>query len=195
MIAHLSGTVRAIGATWIVVDVQGVGFSILCTPATASSQTLGAQATLHTHLGVREDALTLYGFESVEEREAFLLVQSVSGIGPKMALSIVSHLSAAQLSQAIMTENLLALTKVPGVGPKIAGRIHLELKDKAGRLSDTRVTIGDTSAQDQVILGLQGLGYSAKDALGAWENVHHLQDEDSTVSTLMRAALRTLAKG
>ena len=198
MIAQLTGQVVEAGASSVILDVGGVGFIVLCTPNTAAGVRVGEQATLHTHLAVREDALTLYGFASAEEREAFLLVQSVSGIGPKLALAIVSCLTAAALRQAILTENLVALSKVPGVGRKVAQRLVLELKDKAVALAADQIpdTAISTREEEQVVLGLQGLGYSARDAAAAWTAVRPLLDENpsTSVSELMKAALRSLAR-
>ncbi|MDR0784121.1 MAG: Holliday junction branch migration protein RuvA [Propionibacteriaceae bacterium] len=198
MIAQLTGKVAWLAPTNLVLEVGGVGFAIQCTPNTTAGLQIGADATLHTHLGVREDSLTLYGFDSAAERDAFLVVQSVTGIGPKLALAIVSHLSAGQLRQAILTDNLIALSGVPGVGKKMAQRIVLELTDKALALAedDLATTHTESGWKDQVILGLQGLGYSAKDANLAWDQVAELAAGTSevSVSTLMKAALRSLAR-
>ncbi|MDR0285171.1 MAG: Holliday junction branch migration protein RuvA [Propionibacteriaceae bacterium] len=198
MIARLRGQVAAVTPTTVIIDVGGVGFTVLTTPGTSAELRTGAEASLHTHLAVREDALTLYGFATAEEREAFVLVQSVTGIGPKLALAIVAHLTAGQLRQAILTENLVALAKVPGVGRKTAQRLVLELKDKALTLTDDGLPAATTTApgwRDQVVLGLQSLGYSARDAESAWEASAASADDSASVSDLMKAALRTLAKG
>ncbi|MCL2471405.1 MAG: Holliday junction branch migration protein RuvA [Propionibacteriaceae bacterium] len=198
MISQLTGTVADLRPTSVVLDVSGVGFLVACTPNTSAGLTRGTTATLHTHLAVREDALTLYGFSSPHEREAFIMVQSVTGIGPKLALAIVSHLTASQVRQAILAENLVALSKVPGVGRKTAQRLVLELKDKAAALPGTtdQATPDRSGWQDQVVTGLQGLGYSARDADAAWEAVREQAgDGSATVSDLMRAALKSLAKG
>jgi len=188
-----------VGPTSVVLDVGGVGFLVACTPDTAASLSKDETATLHTHLVVREDSLTLFGFSSDAEKEAFILAQSVSGIGPKLALAIVSCLTPAQLKQAILTENLLTLSKVPGVGKKVAQRLVLELKDKAQGIetSDTSELVEEDSIwRDQVEQGLIGLGYSAKDATSAWESVRHMAtDPACSVADLMKAALRSLAKG
>ena len=129
MIDRLSGTVVAVGGTWVVLDLSGFGLRALCTPATASAVRVGESATLHTSLVVREDSLTLYGFSDADERDAFELVQSTSGIGPKIALATVSVLAPAQLRVAIASENLVALMKVPGIGRKGAERLVIELRD------------------------------------------------------------------
>ena len=199
MIAQLTGQIAEIGASAVVIDVGGVGFLVVCSPNTSAGLRVGSQASLHTHLAVREDALTLFGFASTDEREAFLLVQSVTGIGPKLAMAIISHLTAGELRQAIMTENLVQLSKVPGVGRKVAQRLVLELKDKALTLAQDQspVVATGTREEEQVLLGLQGLGYSARDAAAAWDVVRPLAEADPTlsVSALMKAALQSLARG
>ena len=198
MISQLTGRVAEVNATSVVFDVGGVGFLIACTPDTAAGLSTKETATLYTHLAVREDSLNLFGFASHAEREAFILTQSVSGIGPKLALAIVSCLTPAQLKQAILTENLVTLTKVPGVGRKVAQRLALELKDKAAGIetAETETLVEDSQWKDQVEQGLTGLGYSAKDAAAAWESVREMaSDPACSVADLMKAALRSLARG
>ncbi|MGB7963462.1 MAG: Holliday junction branch migration protein RuvA [Propionicimonas sp.] len=197
MIAQVRGTVVALGGTWLVVDVNGIGLKVLCTPSTASAQRLGQLATLHTSLVVREDSLTLFGFADADERDCFELVQTATGIGPKIALSVVSVLNPADLRAAVAAENIAALTRVPGIGVKGAQRLVIELKDKIGKLAGQA---GQPSAaagwREQVASGLVGLGWSSRDADAACDRVAPLADEDPMppIATLMRAALRTLAK-
>lgn len=118
MIAQLRGTVVAVGATWVVVEAGGFGMRALCTPATAGAQRLGRETTLYTSLVVREDSLTLYGFAGADERDSFELVQTASGIGPKIALAVVSTLGPDDLRAAVAGGNVTALTRVPGIGAK-----------------------------------------------------------------------------
>lgn len=195
MIAHLRGTVAAVGATWVVVEVGGIGLKALCTPATASAQRLGAETTLSTSLVVREDSLTLYGFAGPDERDCFELVQTATGIGPKIALSVVSALGPDDLRAAVSAGNVAALTRVPGIGAKGAQRLILELKDKIGRLA----VVGQSGVvaagwRDQVRTGLEGLGWSSRDAEAACDRVAPLAETETSVAILMRAALQTLAK-
>ncbi len=199
MISHLSGVVIAAGATYVVVDLNGFGLKALCTPATAASVRLGEPITLATSLVVREDSLTLYGFADADERDCFELVQSASGIGPKIAQAVVSVLSPDALRAAVASENIPALTKVPGIGVKGAQRLVIELKDKINRLA--AATASSTPAapmawRDQVKGGLEGLGWSSRDADRACANVAAMVDVDpaTPVAVLMRAALRSLAK-
>ena len=199
MIAQLTGTVIAVGGTWVVLDLSGLGVRALCTPATVASVRVGEPTTLHTSLVVREDSLTLYGFTEADERDCFELVQSASGIGPKIAQAVVSVLSPDALRAAIAAENIPALTKVPGIGVKGAQRLVIELKDKIntlGAISTTTVPAAAASWRDQVKGGLEGLGWSARDAERACETVAPMADGEpgTPVAVLMRAALRSLAK-
>ncbi|QGN32703.1 Holliday junction branch migration protein RuvA [Microlunatus sp. Gsoil 973] len=203
MIAQLTGTVSAVGATWAVIDVGGVGIKTLCGPNTTAELRRGQQATLSTSLVVREDSLTLYGFGTAEERDFFELLMTASGVGPKLAQAALAVLTPDDLRQAIATENLVALTKVPGVGRKGAQRIVIELKDKVNAVLSEQPTAGNgpTTTQsaewrEQVSQGLQGLGWSAKDAEAACDRVENLAEDDPSVgvAVLMRAALQTLAK-
>lgn len=200
MISHLTGIVAAIGATYVVLDVNGFGMRTLCTPATAASVRLDATSTLHTSMVVREDSMTLYGFASADERDLFELVQSASGIGPKIAQAVVSVMSPDDFRAAIASENLVALCKVPGIGRKGAQKMVIELKDKVNALgavtAPTPSGAGAAQWREQVSEGLQGLGWSAKDAEAACDNVAHLVDEDPGVgiAVLMRQALVSLAR-
>ncbi|MDN5571263.1 MAG: Holliday junction branch migration protein RuvA [Propionibacteriaceae bacterium] len=203
MIAQLTGTVVAVGGTWVVVDLSGFGVRALCTPATVASVRVGGTTTLHTSLIVREESLTLYGFADAEERDAFELVQSASGIGPKIAQAVVSVLPPDDLRAAILAENVVALTKVPGIGPKGAKKMVIELKDKVNALGPIPdLAAGPSSAppaqewREQVASGLESLGWSSRDAAAAVERVVPLRDAepDLGIGELMRAALKTLAR-
>ncbi|MEA4943094.1 MAG: Holliday junction branch migration protein RuvA [Propionicimonas sp.] len=195
MIAQLRGTAVAVGATWVVVEVAGFGVKVLCPPATAAAQRVGAQSTLSTSLVVREDSLTLYGFASSDERDCFELVQTASGIGPKIALAVVATLGADDLRAAVAGGNVAALTRVPGIGAKGAQRLILELKDKVGQLSLAGQASGVPGGwREQVKTGLEGLGWSSRDADAACDRVAALAETETSVAVLMRAALRTLAK-
>ncbi|MHB1009021.1 MAG: Holliday junction branch migration protein RuvA [Propionibacteriaceae bacterium] len=200
MIAYVTGVVSAVGATWAVVTVGGLGLRLLCTPSTCAGLRTGQEATLATSLVVREDSLTLYGFADDAGRELFELVQTATGVGPKLALAIVSVLSADDFRTAIATENLVTLSSVPGIGRRGAQRLVIELKDKVAGLGSADSPVARPSAppawREQVRLGLEGLGWSSRDAEAACDRVQPMADEDPSlgVATLMRAALRTLAK-
>ena len=204
MISQLTGTLVAAGATWFVIDVQGVGFRATTTPATAAALRPGETVTVFTSLVVREDSLSLFAFQGIDEREAFELVQTASGVGPKLAVAIISTLGAAELRRAVLAEDLNRLCAVPGIGRKGAQKLVLELKDKVLVLAasdDEPVTptVAEAEAElwrTQVIDGLQSLGWSARDAGAACDAVAPLVAEDPNigVAKLMRAALNTLAR-
>ena len=198
MIAQLHGTVLAAGATHLIVDVGGLGLRVLCPPSTAAAARTGAPASLHTSLIVREDSLTLYGFADAAERDCFELVQAVSGIGPRIAQAVVSVLSPDELRQAIAAGDVRTLTRVPGIGAKVAQRLVLELKDKVGVIAVSAAASVQSQAhwRDQVVGGLTGLGWSAKDAEAACDKVAPLAQAEPqpALAVLMRAALQTLAK-
>jgi Holliday junction DNA helicase RuvA len=165
MIATLSGIVKSLSPDRAIIEVGGVGLNVLINSHTSSSLTLGAQANLFTSLVVREDSLTLFGFSDEPSRVVFELVQTVSGIGPKVALSILGALTPSELAQAVNTENISAIEKVPGIGKKGAQRLVLELKSK---LSDFGHGSQRMSHQpiwrEQLSSALMSLGFSAKDS-------------------------------
>ncbi len=198
MIAFVRGNVAAVTLSSAIVEVGGVGLELMCTPGTIAQLRTGRQATLPTSMVVREDSLTLYGFADEEEKAIFELVQTASGVGPKVAQSIIAVLSPDGVRTAIATEDVKTLTKVPGIGQKGAQRIILELKDRIG--APTGATAGGAPVaaaawRDQVHQGLVGLGYNAKDAEKAVDAVADQADAGSPdVGALLRAALRSLSK-
>jgi holliday junction DNA helicase RuvA len=200
MIASLNGRVLSVGPMSAVVEVGGLGVLALCSPNTVAGLRVGQHTTLATSLIVREDSLTLYGFASSDEREFFELLLTASGVGPKLAQAALAVLSPDELRQAIASENLVQLCKVPGVGRKGAQRIVLELRDKINTVSVAEAPAGSRQEagawRDQVASGLQGLGWSAKDAEAACAEVEYLAREDPqlNVAALMKAALQTLAR-
>lgn len=199
MIAQLSGTVVRVGATSLVLDVGGVGFAVHATPRTTADLRTGEHALLHTRLVVREDSLTLFGFGTAAEGEQFELVQTATGVGPKLALALCSVLSPEELARAVHREDVAALTAVPGIGLKGARRLILELKDRVGALEVTPSgSVGEAPPawREQVSEGLLGLGWSARDAEAACEGVAALVEADPQIgiASLMRAALASLAR-
>jgi Holliday junction DNA helicase RuvA len=200
MIASVSGRVLSLGPTSAVVEVGGLGVLALCSPNTVASLRVGELATLATSLIVREDSLTLFGFATGDEREFFELLLTATGVGPKLAQAALAVLTPEELRQAIATENLLQLCKVPGVGRKGAQRIVIELKDKINAVGLAEPELNAPPAanawRDQVTSGLQGLGWSAKDAEAACAEVDYLAREEPelSVAALMKAALQTLAR-
>lgn len=198
MIATLRGTVLHVGLDQVVVEVGGVGLLTHTTPGTAASLRTGGEATLSTTLVVREDALTLYGFGTGEERDLFELVQTVSGVGPRIALAMLAVATPDQIRAAIAGGDVAALVKTPGIGKKGAERIVLELKDKVGPISATGEpdvrTAPAGGGHDQVSEALIGLGWSAKQADDAVAKVVTAAPEVTEVSALLRAALRELGR-
>src|ERR1700749_4219067 len=136
MIAHLNGLVAGVGLDGAVIEVGGVGLRVQCTPDTLATLKPGEQARVQTSMVVREDSLTLFGFGSEDERNVFELLQTASGVGPRLALAMLAVHSPDELRKAVSNEDLNTLTMVPGIGKKGAQRIVLELKDRLGAPSD-----------------------------------------------------------
>jgi Holliday junction DNA helicase RuvA len=195
MIAFVRGQVAALTLNAAVVDVAGVGYHVFCTPGTIAGLRLGAETQLATSMVVREDSTTLYGFADVDERDMFELVQTASGVGPKVAQAMLAVLSPDRLRQAIAGADHATLTAVPGIGRKGAERIVVELKDRVGSPAMS-VKTGGAGWRDQVRDALQGLGWSTRDADKAVDTVaaDARPDPEADVPTLLRAALRTLSK-
>ena len=201
MIAQVSGNVAAVGPTSAVVETGGIGLLALCSPGTLAGLRVGQRTTLFTSLVVREDALTLFGFATADEREFFELLITATGVGPKLAQAALAVLSPDELRVAIAGEDLVALCRVPGIGRKGAQRIVLELKDKinavglVGTLGAPTLP-GQALWRNQVTQGLVGLGWALRDAEAACDDVAPLLAEqpDLGVPALMRAALLSLAR-
>ncbi len=202
MIAHLNGTVAGVSPDGAVIDVAGVGLRVQCTPDTLASLKPGQPACVATSLVVREDSLTLFGFGTDDERNVFELLQTASGIGPRLALAMLAVHSPDALRRAVAAEDLNALTMVPGIGRKGAQRIVLELKDRLGAPGDyagngaAPARRAESSWRDQVQSGLTNLGWSARDAEAAIAAVEAESDGQPVpdVTTALRAALRKLSK-
>lgn len=206
MIASVRGRVLSTGLDSAVIEVGGVGLFLHITASTAASLRPGAEAALATRLIVREESLTLYGFADEDERAIFNLVQTVSGVGPRLALAMLAIHAPNGLRRAISSGDLAALTKVPGVGRKGAERLVLELRDKigvvAGPASSAATEPQSDAASAQVRDALVGLGWSSRQADDAVEAVTPAAGDDtdtatvegSDVSALLRAALRELGR-
>jgi holliday junction DNA helicase RuvA len=198
LIASVRGLVLSAGLDSAVIEVGGVGLLLHTTAATAASLRPGAEAALATTLVVREESLTLYGFADQDERTVFSLVQTVSGVGPRLALAMLAIHAPDGLRRAIGSGDLAALMKVPGIGKKGAERIILELRDKIGVPSGAtspgvRVPAVD-EATAQVRDALVGLGWSSRQADDAVEAVRGEAGDKPDVSALLRAALRELGR-
>jgi holliday junction DNA helicase RuvA len=198
MIAFVRGEVAAVTLNSAVLEVGGVGLELMCAPGTLATLRVGRPATLPTSMVVREDSLTIFGFLDEDEKQVFEIVQTASGVGPKVAQAIVAVMSPDDVRRAITTEDVKALTRVPGIGQKGAQRIILELKDRigppTGGTQPTTAAAPQEAWRDQVQQGLVGLGWSAKESEKAVEAVAPDAGELPDVGVLMRAALRTLSK-
>ena len=203
MISHLRGTVSGLAPDGAVIEVGGVGLSVQCTPGTLATLRPGEPARVATCLVVREDSLTLYGFASDDERNVFELVQTASGVGPRLALAMLAVHSPDALRRAVATADLGALTMVPGIGKKGAQRIVLELKDRLGAPGDADLTGTPAVAKaapswrDQVQSGLVNLGWPPREAEQAVAAVAADAGGDAAtvdVATALRAAMKKLSR-
>lgn len=168
MIAGLKGTIEAMGSNWVIIDVGGISFQVFAPTSTLSTLgVVGKEARLYTHLVVREDNMSLFGFSSARELALFQTLITVSGIGPKTGMAILSAMECEQLTLAIASGDADLLTAVPGIGKKTASRIVLELKDKIGAgwiVSQDREAVQENS---EVLAALTSLGYSIAEATRA----------------------------
>ncbi|WP_028645262.1 Holliday junction branch migration protein RuvA [Nocardioides sp. URHA0020] len=197
MIAFVRGRVAALTLSSAVVEVGGVGLELMCTPGTLATLRTGESATLPTSMVVREDSLTLFGFVDDDEKQTFELVQTASGVGPKVAQSMLAVLSPDDLRRAIAADDIKTLTRVPGIGQKGAQRIVLELKDRIGAPSGVRhasAPAAEAPWRDQVHQGLVGLGWPVRDAEKAVDTVAPEAGDVPDVAALLRSALRSLSK-
>jgi Holliday junction DNA helicase RuvA len=204
VISHLRGIVSGVAPDGAVIEVGGVGLGVQCTPGTLATLRPGEPARVATCLVVREDSLTLYGFGTDDERNVFELVQTASGVGPRLALAMLAVHSPDALRRAVATEDLTALTMVPGIGKKGAQRIVLELKDRLGAPGDAAadgiaaLPGAVPSWRDQVQSGLVNLGWAARDAEQAVAAVAADMAADGTptedVATVLRAAMKKLSR-
>lgn len=201
MIASVAGRVAHVGLDHVVVEVAGVGLRVVTTPGVASAQRVGASARLATTLVVREDSLTLYGFSDDDERSVFETLQTVSGVGPRLALAALAVLTPEQVRVAIAGEQITTLTKVPGIGRKGAERLVLELRDRIGAPSGTPSAAQQAAPEPQtapwraqVEQALVGLGWSEKQAVAGLDRVAGSLGEEPDVSQALRAALKELGR-
>jgi Holliday junction DNA helicase RuvA len=198
VIAYVRGPVAAVGPGSAVVEVGGIGLELQCTPSTIADLRIGQTATLAAALVVREDSLTLFGFADEDERSVFETLQTVTGVGPRLAQSLLAVHRPDSLRRAVADDDVAALMLVPGVGRKGAQRLVLELKDRLGAPTGADLGTGGAPAaagpawQGQVHAALVGLGWSAREAETAVAAVVEEMPADADVSTVLRAALRTL---
>lgn len=207
MIGKLTGVVDSVGLDWVILDVGGVGYVVYC-----SGRTLGrlpkagevARLSIETH--VREDRIQLFGFMADLEREWFRLLNTVQGVGTKVALAVLSTLDAPDLATAIALQDKAAIARAPGVGPKVAARIAAELKDKAPLFADVDPGLarvagevaepkGAATPVRDAVSALVNLGYAAPQASAAVAAAKQALGDDATTERLIRGGLKELAKG
>jgi Holliday junction DNA helicase RuvA len=190
MIASLEGVVVAISGTALVIEVGGIGYRVFAGPATLAGLSIGSRSKLHTHHLVREDLQALYGFRSTEELAFFELITTVSGVGPKVGLAIVSSRPVADLQLAIMQGDDAMLTAVPGVGKRLAGRIVLELKEKVEAAGGSAVSDGGGEAE--VVAALEALGYSSREGREAARTAVAALEPGASLEDRVKEALQAL---
>jgi Holliday junction DNA helicase RuvA len=196
MISRVRGQVLSIGLDHVVIEVGGVGLAITATPATLATLRTGDEAVLATTLVVREDSLTLFGFADPQARELFGLLQTVSGIGPRIAMATLAVLDPNQLRAALAEGSIAVLTQVPGIGRKGAERLIIELRDKVGALAAVTaesVANGNGQVRGHVVEALTGLGFAAKQAEQAVDAVLSGNGTADT-ATVLRTALAALGR-
>lgn len=205
MISTLTGRVAALSLDSLVLEVNGIGYGVRTTPQLLASTRHGAELTLHTELVVREDSLTLFGFAQSEELEIFRLVQSVSGIGPRIALAVLTVLSPDDVRRAVAEQDAKAIARTPGIGPKVASRLILELSGKLAPQpaeGSAEVPSGEaaeppaTGVDRDVLEALTGLGWPEKagrDAVAEAREALESEGESAPdAGALLRSALRRL---
>jgi holliday junction DNA helicase RuvA len=202
MIASVHGLVAALGPDGAVVEVGGIGLAVSCSPGTLARLRLGESARLATSLVVREDSLTLYGFADDDERSLFELLQTASGVGPKLAQTILAVLAPRDVRRAIASSDFATLVQVPGIGRKGAERIVLDLRDRIGPIGDASALgaadlAGLTPSapwRDQLARALAGLGFSGKEAAEAIDAVGADAGDTPDVSALLRRSIQLLGR-
>jgi holliday junction DNA helicase RuvA len=196
MIASLDGVAGAVFVDSAIIEVGGIGYRVFCAPAVLTMLRVGERAKLFTFHVIREDAQALYGFRTAEELGFFGLLQTVTGVGPKVALAIVGSRAIGDLQLAILSDDLAMLTAVSGVGKKLAARIVLELKEKVAAAGVAAgATAGAPAGEPEVVAALLALGYSAGEARQASRDALLDPAVGAGLEDRVKAALRTLLKG
>lgn len=197
MIGYVRGIASHIFPDHCFIDVQGVGYRVYIAGTTRQKLMVGKEATLFTHTHVREDAMLLYGFYTQDEYELFLTLLAINGIGPKVAMGILSAVDPNQFRVAIRSKNMSVLTKLPGIGKKTAERMILELKDKIGDVTaeefgETDIALSTGDIIDEAILALVALGYNQNEIMPV---VKRIGKKTQSVEELIKLALREFIKG
>jgi len=196
MIYQVSGNLIAKHKDFVVIEVSGIGFKITSTTNTINTIKLEQKILLHTYLHVREDALDLYGFHSTLEREVFLLLIGISGIGPKLAITILSGILPDELKDKIISGDIASLTSIPGVGAKTAKRIIVELKDKFTKIEEGSLGFSDklnSKLYDDALNALVSLGYSSQQSKQVLDHIANGKDDNKqNIETIIKTALKRL---
>ena len=202
MIASLTGRLAFKAPTYLVLDVHGVGYEVFIPLSTYYGlPNLSESISLSVHTHVREDAIQLFGFLTSQEKDAFVLLTSVSGVGPKLALSVLSALPVSNLVSAIQSGDIEKLTTVPGIGNKSASRLVLELKDKVEKLHPGLASASESPRQgedatfDDALSALVNLGYRPQDAKEALKQVKKSNAKSIVLKDMIRESLKELARG
>ena len=202
MIASLTGRLAFKAPTYLILDVQGVGYEVFIPLSTYYGlPNLSDNISLSVHTHVREDAIQLFGFLTSQEKDAFVLLTSVSGVGPKLGLSVLSALPVSDLVSSIQSGDVEKLTTVPGIGNKSASRLVLELKDKVGKLhpglgpAHDLPGLGQDAIFDDALSALVNLGYRPQDAKEALKQVKKSNAESIMLKDMIRESLKELAGG
>jgi holliday junction DNA helicase RuvA len=198
MIGKLTGVIDETGADFAIVDVNGVGYVVQCAARTLSQLPVGGgRTTLFIDTQMREDAIRLFGFTTAEEREWFRLLQTVQGVGAKVALAILSALSVSDLTRAVAFEDKAQVGRAQGVGPKLAARIVAELKDKAAGivapLPTATIGMKPVGAAGEAVSALINLGYGRSEAQSAVASIMARDGKDVPLQALIREGLRALS--
>ena len=188
MIASLKGKLESLGSDWAVINAGGIGFQVFMpTPTLSTLGSVGGEVKLYTHLHLREDNATIYGFASTEELELFKTLINVSGLGPRLALSMLSAMDIEQLTMAIATGNAELLIGIPGIGKKMASRLVLELKDKIA-IGLVTIPVAELAQENaDVLSALTSLGYSASEATRALASLP--RDQELSLEEKVKLAL------
>ena len=188
MIGRLSGTLASVGVDTVLIDVNGVGYDVAVSSRTLIELSgVGAEIVLHTHLYVREDQMALFGFTTSDDRDLFRLLLGVSGIGPKVGLAILATMSADDLRRVVVTDDVAALTAVPGIGKRSAQKLLLELRPKL-EVADSALRA--SGPLGEVRTALEGLGYQSDEISGALRDL----PPDLPVEEMLRRSLQALGK-
>jgi holliday junction DNA helicase RuvA len=195
MIAYIDGKLAHKDPTYVIIDVNGIGYQIKISLSTYSSLPAGERCKLHTYLNIKEDAHTLYGFTTIAEKEAFLHLISISGVGPNTGLMILSSLSVEEVQQAILREDVRTIQNVKGIGAKTAQRIILELKDKIKKeamLTDSMIpSVSHNTNRAEALSALVTLGFAKNVAEKTLDNIIKRESNNLSVEELIKFALKS----